>query len=83
MRAAQWVEPERLDVADVDEPAPGDGQVLVQVAECGICGSDLSSFKGGLGTRQGQVLGHEFSGLSSPPPASRASATVTASRCAR
>jgi threonine dehydrogenase-like Zn-dependent dehydrogenase len=62
MRAAQWMEPERLDVADVDEPAPGDGQVLVQVAECGICGSDLSSFKGGLGTRPGQVLGHEFSG---------------------
>src|SRR4051812_2744806 len=62
MRAAQWVEPERLDVADVDEPSPADGQALVQVSECGICGSDLSSFKGGLGTRPGQVLGHEFSG---------------------
>ena len=57
-----WVEPERLDLTDVDEPAPADGQALIQVSECGICGSDLSSFKGGLGTRPGQVLGHEFSG---------------------
>ncbi|MEA2312748.1 MAG: (R,R)-butanediol dehydrogenase / meso-butanediol dehydrogenase / diacetyl reductase [Solirubrobacteraceae bacterium] len=62
MRAAQWVEPERLDLAEVDEPEPVDGQALVRVSECGICGSDLSSFKGGLGTRPGQVLGHEFSG---------------------
>ena len=62
MRAAQWVDPERLDLAEVEEPAPADGQALVQVSECGICGSDLSSFKGGLGTRPGQVLGHEFSG---------------------
>ena len=62
MRAAQWVEPERLDLAEIDDPVPADGQALVQVSECGICGSDLSSYKGGLGTRPGQVLGHEFSG---------------------
>ncbi len=26
---------------DVDEPTPGQGEVLVEVAACGICGSDL------------------------------------------
>ena len=26
---------------DVPEPRPGFGQVLVEVAACGICGSDL------------------------------------------
>ena len=26
---------------DVDEPVPGQGEVLVEVAACGICGSDL------------------------------------------
>jgi threonine dehydrogenase-like Zn-dependent dehydrogenase len=26
---------------DVDDPAPGPGEVLVEVAACGICGSDL------------------------------------------
>jgi threonine dehydrogenase-like Zn-dependent dehydrogenase len=62
MRAAQWVEPERLAIGEVPDPEPADGQAVVEVSTCGICGSDLSAFKGGLGTRAGQVLGHEFSG---------------------
>lgn len=62
MRAAQWVEPERIHVAEIGEPVPRDGQAVIAVAACGICGSDLHSFHGGLGTRPGQVLGHEFSG---------------------
>ena len=31
----------RLVVEDVAEPAPGEGEVLVAVRACGICGSDL------------------------------------------
>lgn len=62
MRAAQWVEPDRLDIGETPDPRPTDGQAVVEVSTCGICGSDLSSFKGGLGTRPGQVLGHEFAG---------------------
>jgi threonine dehydrogenase-like Zn-dependent dehydrogenase len=30
-----------LGVRDLPEPVPGDGQVLVKVLRCGICGSDL------------------------------------------
>lgn len=30
-----------LTVADLPEPKPGKGQVLVEVLRCGICGSDL------------------------------------------
>lgn len=30
-----------LRVADIPEPVPGPGQVLVEVLRCGICGSDL------------------------------------------
>ena len=30
-----------LTVADLPEPQPGKGQVLVEVLRCGICGSDL------------------------------------------
>lgn len=62
MRVAQWVEPEHLAIEEMSDPEPGDGQAVVEVSTCGVCGSDLSSFKGGLGTRAGQVLGHEFSG---------------------
>lgn len=32
-------------VDDVPEPTPGPGQVLVETAACGICGSDLSAYK--------------------------------------
>lgn len=31
----------RLEVADVAEPTPGPGQVLLEPVACGICGSDL------------------------------------------
>ena len=31
----------QLDVVDLPEPVPGQGQVLVEVIRCGICGSDL------------------------------------------
>jgi threonine dehydrogenase-like Zn-dependent dehydrogenase len=31
----------KLQVAEVAEPVPGPGEVLVDVLACGICGSDL------------------------------------------
>src|SRR6267142_1652594 len=34
-----------LAVADVPEPAPGAGEVLVRTLACGICGSDLHALK--------------------------------------
>ena len=35
----------RLLVADVPDPAPGPGEVLVRTLACGICGSDLHALK--------------------------------------
>src|SRR5215208_3107861 len=46
---------------DVPEPAPGPGQVLVEVKACGICGSDLHFAKHG---RNVLKLSDEMSGLS-------------------
>jgi 2-desacetyl-2-hydroxyethyl bacteriochlorophyllide A dehydrogenase len=46
----------------LDEPHAEDGQVVVEVATCGICGSDLHSYSHGIAAQPGQVLGHEFSG---------------------
>lgn len=42
-------------------PQPAAGQVLVEVAYCGICGSDLHLLMEGWGG-PGSVHGHEFSG---------------------
>ena len=35
----------KLAIADVPEPAPGAGEVLVRTLACGICGSDLHALK--------------------------------------
>ena len=35
-------------VADLPEPVPGPGEVLVEVAAAGICGSDLELLEGSL-----------------------------------
>jgi threonine dehydrogenase-like Zn-dependent dehydrogenase len=43
-------------------PAPGSGQVLVEVSHCGICGSDLHLMVEGWG-KPGLVGGHEFTGV--------------------
>jgi 2-desacetyl-2-hydroxyethyl bacteriochlorophyllide A dehydrogenase len=62
MRAAQWEAPKALRLVELDEPEAEAGQVLVQVLNCGICGSDLHSYLHGVAAVPGQVLGHEFSG---------------------
>ncbi|MEM7809393.1 MAG: zinc-binding dehydrogenase [Planctomycetota bacterium] len=46
MRAAQLVEPRRMDVVDVDMPEPADGEVRVRVEGCGVCASNIPPFEG-------------------------------------
>lgn len=47
---------------DVPEPAPGEGQVLVRVSACGICGSDLHFAKHGA---QAIELSQQMAGMPS------------------
>jgi threonine dehydrogenase-like Zn-dependent dehydrogenase len=63
MRAAEWQALETIEVVDRDKPVALSGQAVVEIRNCGICGSDLHSFRHGLAARPGQVLGHEFSGV--------------------
>ncbi len=51
MRAAVMTNWE-LRVDDIEEPTPGDGQVLTKVLACGICGSDLHLVKHGEESRR-------------------------------
>ncbi|MEO1777431.1 MAG: L-idonate 5-dehydrogenase [Pseudomonadota bacterium] len=55
-----------LRVETHDMPKAGPGEVLVQIARGGICGSDLHYYShGGFGTirlREPMILGHEVSG---------------------
>lgn len=52
-------------VEDVSVSVPGSGEVLLRVASCGICGSDIHAFRSDAGfewVRPPITLGHEFSG---------------------
>ncbi|HEY1726956.1 MAG TPA: alcohol dehydrogenase catalytic domain-containing protein [Candidatus Baltobacteraceae bacterium] len=44
-------------------PIPGQGEALVRVAACGVCGTDLKGYKGVVATiKPPRVLGHEVAG---------------------
>lgn len=64
MRQLQIVAPGELALAEVAEPECGAADVIVEVAACGICGSDFGYLaSGGLpGSAGGMALGHEFAG---------------------
>jgi L-iditol 2-dehydrogenase len=52
-----------LEIAEVPTPRPGPDEVLVRVAACGICGSDVHGYDGSSGRRiPPLVMGHEAAG---------------------
>jgi L-iditol 2-dehydrogenase len=52
-----------LQITDVPEPKPGADEVLIRVAACGICGSDVHGYDGSSGRRIPPiVMGHEAAG---------------------
>ena len=55
---------EPLRVDDIAEPEPAEDEVLLKIAACGICGSDLHMTEDPttFGLKQYDVLGHEFAG---------------------
>jgi (R,R)-butanediol dehydrogenase / meso-butanediol dehydrogenase / diacetyl reductase len=59
MQAAVITEGGKLEVERVDDPTPGQGELVVRVSRCGICGSDLKSRPA---MPHGTVMGHEFAG---------------------
>ena len=64
MRQAVLTEPGRFTVADVPEPAAGPGEVLVRVAACGVCASELDIYRGAAGhASYPWHPGHEVGGV--------------------
>ena len=54
---------EPLTVDDVENPAPGPGQVLIDVAAAGVCGTELHFLDGLLSPARTPItLGHEVAG---------------------
>jgi L-iditol 2-dehydrogenase len=52
-----------LELTDLATPAPQSGEILIRVAACGICGSDVHGYDGSSGRRIPPiVMGHEAAG---------------------
>ena len=61
MRAAVYLEREKLAVEDRPLPELGQTEALLEVSHCGVCGTDLHIVMEGWG-RPGSISGHEYSG---------------------
>lgn len=63
MRAVVIDEPGKVHVGDVPDPAPGPRDVVIEVAACGICGTDLHILDGEFPPSPYPLVpGHEFAG---------------------
>jgi L-iditol 2-dehydrogenase len=61
MRAGVYRGPGRVEVEPVPVPEIGPGEVLVRVAACGICGTDVKKIQHGF-LPPPQIFGHEIAG---------------------
>ena len=61
MHAGVYREKGRVRVEEVPVPDVGDGEVLIKVAACGICGTDIKKIFQGY-VNPPQILGHELAG---------------------
>jgi (R,R)-butanediol dehydrogenase/meso-butanediol dehydrogenase/diacetyl reductase len=64
MLTANYVGNHTIDIGESTPVAPGAGQVQIEVAYAGICGTDLHVLHGAMDARvtQPAILGHEMSG---------------------
>ena len=62
MRSLCYTGPNQLELREAPKPEPKEGEVLLRVRACGICGSDVHGFLGLTGRRlPPMTMGHEFS----------------------
>lgn len=62
MKAIEITKPYEIRIIDKDIPKAKDGEALLKVLYCGICGADVASFTGNQPfTTYPRIPGHEFS----------------------
>ncbi|AXK31394.1 alcohol dehydrogenase [Streptomyces armeniacus] len=62
MKAALVESPGKVTLTSVADPTPGPREVVVDVAACGLCGTDLHIMQGEFAPSLPIVPGHEFAG---------------------
>ena len=66
MKANVFLGNGRFEMRELPVPEPGDADVLIRVAACGVCGTDVHIFHGDKGSAEVAppvVLGHELAGV--------------------
>lgn len=62
MKAIQITKPYEIKIIDTEKPIAKEGEALLKVLYCGICGADVASFTGNQPfTTYPRIPGHEFS----------------------
>lgn len=62
MKAIQITKPGEIKVIEKEIPSAGEGEALLKVLYCGICGADVASYTGNQPfTTYPRIPGHEFS----------------------
>ncbi|MBR7072636.1 MAG: zinc-binding alcohol dehydrogenase family protein [Eubacterium sp.] len=62
MKAIQITKPFEIKIIDKEKPVAKEGEALLRVLYCGICGADVASFTGNQPfTTYPRIPGHEFS----------------------
>ncbi len=62
MQAIVFPQPETIALERVDDPTPAADEVVVQVARCGICGTDVHIYRNEYMSTFPIIPGHEFGG---------------------
>jgi L-iditol 2-dehydrogenase len=63
MKALVLPEYGRLEIIEMAKPDPAEDELLIRIAACGICGSDVHGYDGSTGRRVPPiVMGHEAAG---------------------
>jgi L-gulonate 5-dehydrogenase len=64
VKAALLVEPGKVEIAEVSDPEPGQGEVRISIGGVGLCGSDMSVFSGRWrAPTYPWIMGHEAFGV--------------------
>ena len=62
MKAIRITEPGKIEMTELPMPVPAEGEALLKIRCCGICGADVASFTGNQPfTKYPRIPGHEFS----------------------
>lgn len=62
MKALRLVEPKNFQIVDIPEPIQDGNHVIIDVEMVGLCGSDLTLWKGTRIFGSGHIMGHEYCG---------------------